>query len=524
VTIPFAIEEAFKFTTGTVKDQVGFMDLTFKGFVLTVAKGIDILAKAFLGLFGGLSEVVFQVSLTLFNPLRKAVNALLEFTTERVNELIGVLNKIPGVDLLESLFNPLEIIEAGTDIGSAFSIGFQDGIKGEVGLESTIRQFFDDAKKRAEERAKKLAGSIELTNTGDDVREGAPVSIADPKILETLDRENQLLRENDLANRKILEISFDLIDKKEQLSQANLVLLDSLLKENRALTVQDELFRSIVGPAEDATFALEQLLEIQDQLSDDQFIQAQRKLKIALLETSTSFGDGVKRGLLKVEQDLTDFASFAEDAVTRAFQGGENAIVEFAKTGELAFGTFIENILLDLLRLIVRLKITIPLAKSLSAALSNDSSSSSGGGIGSAIGNILGGLFNTDAATNTSNISQSTTGPLGPGFATGGSFMVGGSGGTDSQNVRFRASPNEEVTIRTPAQQRANGGNRTVVNIIDKSSKSETKQSSSTAPNGDFEIEVMIVDIVANDINGGGKIANNIGEFFGSSAQPLSRG
>lgn len=38
------------------------------------------------------------------------------------------------------------------------------------------------------------------------------------------------------------------------------------------------------------------------------------------------------------------------------------------------------------------------------------------------------------------------------GFAMGGSFRVGGSGGTDSQLVQFRASPNETVTIRRPDQ------------------------------------------------------------------------
>lgn len=45
-------------------------------------------------------------------------------------------------------------------------------------------------------------------------------------------------------------------------------------------------------------------------------------------------------------------------------------------------------------------------------------------------------------------------GGLIPGFAHGGSFRVGGSGGTDSQPVMFMASPNETVTIQTP-QQRA---------------------------------------------------------------------
>lgn len=52
-----------------------------------------------------------------------------------------------------------------------------------------------------------------------------------------------------------------------------------------------------------------------------------------------------------------------------------------------------------------------------------------------------------------------------PGFANGGSFDVGGSGGTDSQLVAFRASPNERVTIETPAQQRGRGDVKITNNI-----------------------------------------------------------
>lgn len=40
------------------------------------------------------------------------------------------------------------------------------------------------------------------------------------------------------------------------------------------------------------------------------------------------------------------------------------------------------------------------------------------------------------------------------GFAHGGDFTVGGVGGTDSQNIAFRATPGEEVSIRTPSQAR----------------------------------------------------------------------
>lgn len=41
-----------------------------------------------------------------------------------------------------------------------------------------------------------------------------------------------------------------------------------------------------------------------------------------------------------------------------------------------------------------------------------------------------------------------------PGFMTGGTFKVGGTGGPDSQMVSFRASPGERVTVATPAQVR----------------------------------------------------------------------
>jgi len=54
-----------------------------------------------------------------------------------------------------------------------------------------------------------------------------------------------------------------------------------------------------------------------------------------------------------------------------------------------------------------------------------------------------------------------------PGFATGGSFTVGGSGGTDSQFVPIMATPGERVTVETPAQQRQSdrGGGGSSVNV-----------------------------------------------------------
>lgn len=72
----------------------------------------------------------------------------------------------------------------------------------------------------------------------------------------------------------------------------------------------------------------------------------------------------------------------------------------------------------------------------------------------------------TQASLDSFRMRHGLSGSAG-GFASGGSFTVGGSGGSDSQLVRFMASPDEQVTIRTPAQQRAanGGGSVTVVNM-----------------------------------------------------------
>ena len=52
-----------------------------------------------------------------------------------------------------------------------------------------------------------------------------------------------------------------------------------------------------------------------------------------------------------------------------------------------------------------------------------------------------------------------------PHFAGGGSFMVGGSGGTDSQLVAFETSPNERVTVETPGQRAGRRDDGDVYNI-----------------------------------------------------------
>ncbi len=85
-----------------------------------------------------------------------------------------------------------------------------------------------------------------------------------------------------------------------------------------------------------------------------------------------------------------------------------------------------------------------------------------GGLVGQGIG-WLGGAFgfgggSTASMAAAAGNSGAMEGVLLGAFASGGSFTVGGAGGTDSQMVGFKATPGERVTVETPGQQRARGG------------------------------------------------------------------
>lgn len=76
-------------------------------------------------------------------------------------------------------------------------------------------------------------------------------------------------------------------------------------------------------------------------------------------------------------------------------------------------------------------------------------------GSDSALGSLFSGLSSLFGGGGSAGNDASTAATIG--FASGGSFQVGGNGGTDSQLVQFRASPNERVTVSTPGQQSSGG-------------------------------------------------------------------
>lgn len=150
------------------------------------------------------------------------------------------------------------------------------------------------------------------------------------------------------------------------------------------------------------------------------------------------------------------------------FQAFTDGALNGAKQG-LKFSDTLRQMTATLIELIAKFTILNPLKRQFEQS---GSAALSGLGFNPEQG-LLGGLFggsSSSTAGNAANGGWSTTtsssGGLASllGFATGGEFNVGGSGGTDSQLVAFRASPDETVSIRRPDQM--GGSNSSGPNMV----------------------------------------------------------
>ncbi len=99
------------------------------------------------------------------------------------------------------------------------------------------------------------------------------------------------------------------------------------------------------------------------------------------------------------------------------------------------------------------------------------------------------------------------------GFASGGSFTVGGGGGIDSQLVAFKATPGEQVSITPPGGARG-GGTNVSVNVHNYGSQSQVATRTTQGPSGP-QIDVLIEDIVARSVRDGGKVGRALDQSYG---------
>jgi hypothetical protein len=231
-----------------------------------------------------------------------------------------------------------------------------------------------------------------------------------------LRQENELLRmgsKERAIQQGLLEIEKSLKTDLKGEQEASVL---ALLQENQALKAQADMLEEIRGPQ----VAYEQGLATLNALMDAEKLTLNEYLK-KLQEL---------RDALKGDEQQT---SHLADFLTSAFDNASSALASFIETGKGGFRELADSILADIARI-----------ASQKAAL--------------AFLNFLGG-----------NIPF--LGSL-MGMQQGGSFVVGGAGGPDSQLVMFRATPRERVDVQTQQQQQqqrpatTNGGEGLVLQII----------------------------------------------------------
>lgn len=227
-----------------------------------------------------------------------------------------------------------------------------------------------------------------------------------------------------------------------------------------------------------------------------------------LNERGTDWIAGATYGLRQYAKDSNDVFKTAENVVTKAFKGMEDALVEFVKTGKIGFTDMVDSMASELIRLSIQKSITGPLATAAASFLPSLFGVSANGNIFNQNGFQK--FANGGAFTN-SIVSSPTIFP----FANGTGLM--GEAGPEAIMPLQRNSSGKLGVI-------ASGGGGAVTNVIinnntsAKATTSETQNSS-----GGKDITVMIDEVVGNLImSGRGKTNKAMRSTFG--ANPILAG
>jgi tape measure domain-containing protein len=182
-------------------------------------------------------------------------------------------------------------------------------------------------------------------------------------------------------------------------------------------------------------------------------------------------------------QAMTRAMRTVEDATKAVFKGMEDSVVSFVETGKFEFKKFADQVVSDLVRIALQAYVTRPLV---GAAV---------GGFGSLLGGST--AFSQQASTATGGWATTATASWLPKFASGGSFQVGGSGGTDSRLVAFMATPGESVRVDPPGK---GGGD---VQVIVNNNAAGTEATARETTQGGIRVVEVIVQAVSKGISDG---------------------
>ena len=450
----------------TLLGAINAMGGEFENFGEVVENLAERAAVVFTRLVANLNGVV-EVIKTVFNEFPKFFTNLgqeiqrlfFQVLEQGLNGLVTGLNFLFGVfdsDITFELFDLGTLIPETTSLGEDLKVAFNRGFD-KFGVEL----FKASDVRRAEERA---AAAAEALRPGLEAADRRLIALAAKTKADadggiTLE---EALGDSDAAAKNAKKEIESLTDALRGLEASFFPLLAAYDAEAEILDViadarakgitlrvsEQELRKRAVRDQIGANMTIKQAAEEQQVLrkalddtniSLEEFEFLSRKASITFLEGQRDAASGAQRAFLKLQQDVTDSAAFAEKAFTDAFKSIEDAVVEFAQTGQISVNDFFRNFGEQLLRLGTQQAIA---------------------GIGSAFPGLGGGAA-TGASGGQAGIGGLVTSLLGsflPGLHTGGAFTVGATTavqsipGVDNRLVAFRAQDGEEVTV-TPKNQ-----------------------------------------------------------------------
>lgn len=262
--------------------------------------------------------------------------------------------------------------------------------------------------------------------------------------LRLFDEEAALERRNEASER-----AAELAEQQERDREAAAERAQRILERDREALqeLQDELDPTaaasrrlneqlaLLGRAEilDPTLTTERVEMLREEL--------ERANRLEVLDEQTDLLSGFERGLIRIGESVSDFASTSEDLITRGFEGAQDAFQEFIRTGEFELDRFVQNIADAFLEIGTQQLFAALVGPTGGGGLLEGllggigGGAGGGGGIGGLFGGLAGGLL---------------------GFQDGGSFTVnpstavGTTTGVDNRLVAFRARDGEQVTVTPP--------------------------------------------------------------------------
>lgn len=346
---------------------------------------------------------------------------------------------------------------------------------------------------------------------------------AELKLYGMLGQEREKQQKYDDINNSLLQKKIELTSTEAEGIQEKINLIT---ENNRVQQEMDAIYNEFGTTQQhynDVLTASNALLE-KGIINQRQWSQAVGEARIAVLENSDSIGDGVELGFLRIQQQTGSLSDAIGNSLVGSVNTASDALTDFFTTGTFNSANFVNSVIGDLGRLIVQYKIIQPLLNSIIGG------GPSGGGFSIGSDGMPTASFYNDPAGGTSGgggigswLSGAWEGLSGLlGFAGGGSFTVGGSGGTDKTPVAFAATRGERVTVETPAQQMrqaasmagASSGPAVSVNIDNSGANGVSVEEKQQRQNPDGSIAVDLIvkrtkNEIANDMaRGGNPIAN----------------